>query len=35
VDQRVGHDAITRMAVLRKELDALEARVNRLLPPVP
>jgi photosystem II stability/assembly factor-like uncharacterized protein len=35
VDQRVGHDAIARMAVLRKELDVLEARVNRTIPPVP
>ncbi|MEO7085093.1 MAG: hypothetical protein ABI442_03180 [Gemmatimonadaceae bacterium] len=34
-DQRVGHDAIARMAVLRKDLDALEARVNRTIPPVP
>lgn len=31
VDQRVGQDAIDRAAVLRKELDALEARVNKVL----
>jgi photosystem II stability/assembly factor-like uncharacterized protein len=31
VDQRVGQDAIDRAAVLRKELDALEVRVNKVL----
>jgi photosystem II stability/assembly factor-like uncharacterized protein len=31
VDQRVGQDAIDRAAVLRKELDALEVRVNKIL----
>jgi photosystem II stability/assembly factor-like uncharacterized protein len=31
VDQRVGQDAIDRAVVLRRELDALEARVNRVL----
>ena len=30
-DQRVGQDAIDRAAELRKELSALEARVNRVL----
>jgi photosystem II stability/assembly factor-like uncharacterized protein len=33
VDQKVGRDAIERLAVLRKELDELTARVNRLLGP--
>jgi hypothetical protein len=33
VDQRVGRDAIERMATLRKELADLEARVNRVLGP--
>jgi photosystem II stability/assembly factor-like uncharacterized protein len=31
VDQRVGHDAIERYQTLRKDLDALEARVNQVL----
>jgi photosystem II stability/assembly factor-like uncharacterized protein len=31
VDQRVGQDAIDRAVVLRRELDALEARVNKVL----
>jgi hypothetical protein len=31
VDQRIGHDAIERYQTLRKELDALEARVNKTL----
>jgi hypothetical protein len=31
VDQRIGRDAIARHTVLRKELDALEARVNQAL----
>jgi photosystem II stability/assembly factor-like uncharacterized protein len=31
VDQRVGQDAIDRAAVLRRELDALEARVAKVL----
>jgi hypothetical protein len=30
-DQRVGQDAIDRAAELRKELDVLEARVNKVL----
>jgi hypothetical protein len=30
-DQKVGQDAIDRLAVLRKELDQLEARVNKVL----
>ena len=33
VDQRIGRDAIARHTVLRKELDALETRVNQLLGP--
>ncbi|HEY9230170.1 MAG TPA: hypothetical protein VIP11_26190, partial [Gemmatimonadaceae bacterium] len=33
VDQKIGRDAIERHAVLRKELDALEARVNQVLGP--
>ena len=32
-DQKVGRDAIERYQALRKELDALEARVNALLGP--
>jgi len=32
-DQKVGHDAVTRYQELRKELDALEARVNQVLGP--
>jgi len=32
-DQRIGHDAVDRFQVLRKELDALEARVNQVLGP--
>ena len=31
VDQRIGRDAVERYQVLRKELDALEARVNKTL----
>jgi len=31
VDQRVGHDAIERYQTLRKDLDALEARVTQVL----
>jgi hypothetical protein len=30
-DQRIGRDAVERYATLRKELDALEARVNQTL----
>ena len=30
-DQRIGQDAIDRAAVLRKELDVLEARVTKVL----
>jgi hypothetical protein len=33
VDQKIGRDAIERLAVLRKELDVLEARVNQVLGP--
>ncbi|HVE31950.1 MAG TPA: hypothetical protein VNC18_00200 [Gemmatimonadaceae bacterium] len=33
VDQRIGHDAVERYQTLRKELDALEARVNKTLGP--
>jgi len=33
VDQRIGRDAVSRHAVLRKELDALETRVNQVLGP--
>ena len=33
VDQKVGRDAIERLAVLRKELDALAVRVNQALGP--
>jgi hypothetical protein len=33
VDQRIGHDAVERYQALRKELDALEARVNKTLGP--
>jgi len=33
VDQRIGRDALSRHAVLRKELDALETRVNQVLGP--
>src|SRR5262245_19842265 len=31
VDQRIGRDAVERYQTLRKELDALEARVNKTL----
>jgi hypothetical protein len=31
VDQRIGHDAVERYQTLRKELDALEARVAQVL----
>jgi len=31
VDQKVGRDAIERYQTLRKELDAVEAEVNRVL----
>ena len=33
VDQRIGHDAVERYQTLRKELDTLEARVNKTLGP--
>jgi photosystem II stability/assembly factor-like uncharacterized protein len=33
VDQRIGRDAVERQATVRKELDALEARVNQALGP--
>ena len=33
VDQRIGRDAVERMAALRKELSDLEARVNAVLGP--
>ena len=32
-DQKIGRDAIARHAVLRKELDAIKAEVNRVLGP--
>jgi hypothetical protein len=32
-DQRIGRDAIERYQTLRKELDAVEARVNAVLGP--
>jgi hypothetical protein len=32
-DQRIGRDAVERYQTLRKELDALEARVNQTLGP--
>jgi photosystem II stability/assembly factor-like uncharacterized protein len=35
VDQKIGRDAIERYEVLRKELDAVRAEVDRLLGPVP
>jgi hypothetical protein len=31
VDQRIGHDAVERYQTLRKDLDALEARVTQVL----
>ena len=34
VDQKVGRDAIERYAVLRKELDAIRAELDRVLGPV-
>jgi len=34
VDQRIGQDAIDRFKVLRKQLDELEAKVNKVLGPV-
>lgn len=33
VDQKIGRDAIERYAVLKKELDAVKAEVDRILPP--
>ncbi len=33
VDQRVGKDALTRYAELRKELDAIKAELDKLFPP--
>jgi len=33
VDQRIGRDAVERFQVLRKQLDALEAKVNQVLGP--
>jgi len=33
VDQRIGRDAVERYQMLRKDLDALEARVNKTLGP--
>ena len=33
VDQKIGRDAIERYAELKKELDAVKAEVDRLLPP--
>jgi photosystem II stability/assembly factor-like uncharacterized protein len=33
VDQKIGRDAIERYAELKKELDAVRAEVDRLLPP--
>jgi photosystem II stability/assembly factor-like uncharacterized protein len=35
VDQRIGHDALERYAVLRKELDELRAEADRVLGPAP
>ena len=35
VDQKVGRDAIERYAVLRKELDAIRAELDRVLGPTP
>jgi len=35
VDQKIGHDAIERYEVLKKELDAVRAEVLRLLGPAP
>jgi photosystem II stability/assembly factor-like uncharacterized protein len=35
VDQKIGHDAIERYEVLKKELDAIRAEVVRLLGPAP
>ena len=35
VDQKIGRDAIERYEVLRKELDAVRAEVDRLLGPTP
>ena len=35
VDQKIGRDAIERFEVLRKELDAIRAEVDRLLGPPP
>jgi len=31
VDQRIGRDAVERYQTLRKELDAVEAKVNKTL----
>jgi hypothetical protein len=33
VDQKIGRDAIERYAILRKELDAIRAEVERVLGP--
>jgi hypothetical protein len=33
-DQKIGRDAIARYAVLRKELDAIKAELDRILGPV-
>ena len=33
VDQKIGRDAIERYAVLKKELDALKAELDKLLGP--
>ncbi len=33
-DQKVGRDAIDRYAVLKKELDAIKAELDRILGPV-
>jgi photosystem II stability/assembly factor-like uncharacterized protein len=35
IDQKIGHDAIERYEVLRKELDAIRTEVDRLLGPAP
>jgi hypothetical protein len=34
VDQKIGRDAIERHVVLRRELDAVKAEVDRVLGPV-
>jgi hypothetical protein len=33
-DQKIGRDAIARYAVLRKELDAIKAELDRILGPI-